>query len=133
MERNNRGKDGRKVISPERPLRAVVCVNQAAETTDRPDGTCLVMIPIRRPRWLVPPISWMLAFSSHRRMELDALGAEVLKLCDGKRSVEEIIENFAAKHKLSFREAQLSVGTFLKQLTQRGLVALVGKKEQGWT
>jgi hypothetical protein len=50
-------------------------------------------------------------------------------MCDGRRTVEAIIEEFAADHKLSFREAQLSVTQFLRQLTQRGLIAVVGESK----
>jgi len=85
-----------------------------------------VTVPIRRPKYLVPPISWLLPFSKYRRVELEAAGAEIFRLCDGKRRVEDVIEKFAIDHKLSFREAQLPVGKFLTQLTERGLLAIVG-------
>ncbi|MHC4981634.1 MAG: PqqD family protein [Planctomycetota bacterium] len=129
MARKNERKTRGKAVSPREPLRAVVYRNEAMKVEDRPGGRCLVTVPLRHPRWLVPPISWILPFSSSRRVELDVLGTEVFEMCDGKRVIEEIIENFAANHKLSFREAQLSVGTFLKQLTQRGLIAIVGKSK----
>jgi hypothetical protein len=115
-----------KQVSTEDVLRAQVHRNRAMEVKDRRNGTCLVEVPLRRPRWMVPPISWVLPFSSRRRVELDALGTSVLKLCEGRRTVEEIIEKFAADHKLSFREAQLSVTRFLEMLSQRGIVAIVG-------
>ncbi len=110
----------------EQLLTAVPYRNRAMETHELRDGGLVAEIPMRRPRWLVPPISWILPYSSHRRVQLDAPGVEVLDLCDGRRTVEEIVEKFAAGHKLTFREAQLSVTMFLKQLTQRGLVAIVG-------
>jgi len=86
----------------------------------------LVSVPIRRPKYLVPPINWVLPFSKHRQVELEAAGAEIFRLCNGKRTVEGVIEKFAMDHKLSFREAQLPVGKFLTQLTERGLLAIVG-------
>jgi hypothetical protein len=107
-------------------LAAVPYRNRAMEITFRPDGSALVSIPIPRPKFLVPPLSWILPFSPHRRVELEPVGAGVLRMCDGRRTVEAIIEEFAADHKLSFREAQLSVAQFLRQLTQRGLIAVVG-------
>lgn len=88
----------------------------------------LVSVPMKRPKYMIPPISWLLPYSTHRRVELDALGAEVLDLCDGKRTVETVIEAFADRHRLSFREGQLAVSEFLRQLTQRGLTAIVGLK-----
>lgn len=85
----------------------------------------LVSIPVRRPGWLVPPISWIMPFSNHRRVQLDGAGTAVVELCDGKRTVEQIVETFAQEHKLSFREAQLAVTQFLRELIGRGVVALV--------
>jgi len=110
-------------------LQAVPHRNRAMQLTRRSDGTALAAVPMRRPRYLVPPLSWLLPYSTHRRVELDRLGAKVLDLCDGQRTVECVIEKFAADHKLSFREAQLSVTQFLSQLLQRGLIALVGRKK----
>ncbi|MBS3733609.1 MAG: PqqD family protein [Phycisphaerae bacterium] len=127
--RDNRASAKAKTAYPaEQLLAAVAYRNEAMEVHDFRDGGCRVRVPLNRPKWLVPPISWIIPFSSHRQVELDAPGREVLELCDGRRTVEEIIEKFAAVHKLTFREAQLSVTTFLKQLTQRGLVAIVGTK-----
>lgn len=108
-------------------LRAVPHVNQAMEMHHRSDGSTLVSVPISRPKFLVPPLSWILPFSRYRRVDLEPVGAGVLKMCDGRRTVEAIIEEFAAGHKLSFREAQLAITQFLRQLMQRGLIAIVGQ------
>ena len=107
-------------------LRAKPMRNESMTLDRRDDGTMLASIPLRRPAWLVPPLSWLIPFSSHRRVELDTVGAAVLDLCDGNKTVERIIEEFARKEKLSFREAQLPVTQFLQQLSQRGLMAIVG-------
>lgn len=107
-------------------LRAVPYRNEAMALKPRRDGGAQATVPMRRPKFLVPPLSWILPYSSHRRVELDAAGTAVLQKCDGEHTVEAIIEEFAAEHKLSFREAQLPVIQFLQQLTQRGLIATVG-------
>ncbi len=107
-------------------LHATPRTNEAMEVSPLRDGGALAKIPMRRPRWLVPPISWVLPFSYRRRIRLDAVGADVLNLCDGINRVETVIEKFAAANKLSFREAQLPVTQFLQQLTERGLVVIVG-------
>lgn len=119
----------RKPVPTANFLRAVPHVNQAIETEHRPDGSLLVSVPIPRPKYLVPPLSWLLPFSPTRRVEMEPVGAGVLGLCDGRRTVEAIIEAFAAGHQLSFREAQLAVTQFLRQLAQRGLVAIVGDQK----
>jgi len=108
-------------------LHAVPHANRAMETHHRSDGSTLASVPIPRPKYLVPPLSWILPFSPYRQVELEPVGSGVLKMCDGRRTVEAIIEAFAAGHKLSFREAQLAVTQFLSQLMQRGLVVIVGQ------
>ncbi len=110
------------------PLAAVPYVNEAMELHRRSTGGAIASIPLRRPRYLVPPLSWILPYSSHRRVELDELGMRFLDLCDGVHTIEEIIENFARMHRLSFREAQISVQHFSKQLVERGVIAIVGQE-----
>lgn len=110
-------------------LQAVVYANETMDISTLRDGGALVKVPMRRPRWLAPPLSWILPFSSTRRVRLDAVGANVLKRCNGRDSVERIIETFAVDNKLSFREAQLSISVFLRQMTERGLVVIVGPGE----
>jgi hypothetical protein len=116
-------------VSAEDMLAAVPYVNEAMERRRLDEGAVMVSVPMKKPKWLVPPVSWVLPYSSHRRLQLDGLGAEVLDRCDGRTRVETIIEKFAADHKLSFREAQLAVTTFLRQLTQRGLIAIIGTQK----
>ena len=110
-------------------LRAVPYVNESLALNRRSGGGAVAEVPLENPRYLVPPLSWLLPFSGKRRIELDAVGLAVLEMCDSHRSVEKIVEKFAADHKLSFREAQLPVTQFLRQLTRRGIVVLVGKTE----
>ena len=75
-------------------LGAAPYANEVMTVTPARDGGALVSVPMKRPRWLVPPLSWILPFSPHRRVKLDAVGYGVLKLCDGNRNVEAIIEEF---------------------------------------
>jgi hypothetical protein len=118
-----RGDAARMAVS--RMLAAVPHQN-AAMTVEPAGAGLLVTVPVRRPNWLVPPLSWVLPFPGHRRVQLDAPGSQVLRLCDGRRTVEEVIETFAKEHKLSFREGQVAVTAFLRELLRRGMVALVG-------
>ena len=128
MVRNARGKSGKGAgrISVDEFLASVPYRNEAMEVEPVGKGL-LLSVPVRRPRWLVPPLSWVLPWSGYRRVELDEPGTEVFNLCDGKRSVEEIIETFAENHKLSFREGQVAVTQFLRELLKRGIIALVGR------
>ena len=86
-------------------------------------------VPDRSNGFLASILSWILPFGPDRKVDLDSIGLSVLDLCDARRSVEKIIEIFAADNKLTFREAQLPVTRFLRQLTQRGIIAIVGKNK----
>jgi len=108
-------------------LRSMPQVNKSLETARRDDGCLTVTIPVAQPRFRIPILSWFRPYVTHRRVELDELGTSVYEMCDG-RTVEKIVEAFAAAHKLTFREAQISVTTFLHQLSKRGIVFLVAKK-----
>ncbi len=110
-------------------LSAIPHANRSMQLQRRGNGTGLATIPLQKPAYLIRPLTWILPFSSVRRVELDRLGLSVFDLCDGRRTVEVIIEEFAIRHKLSFREGQLPVMQFLRELTNRGIVAIVGLDE----
>jgi len=115
-------------IAATRFLAAVPHKNAAMKMERLRDGA-MVSVPVRRPGWLIPPISWLLPWSDCRRVQLDRPGTEVLDLCDGRRTVEEVVERFSRTHKLSFREGQVAVTQFLSDLLRRGIVALAGTEE----
>ena len=123
--KSQRNNQTRPHISADKLLAAVPHRNAAVQT--EPSGAALlVSVPLKRPRWLVPPLSWVIPFRGTRRIELDAAGRAVFELCDGRRTVEEIVESFAKTHTLSFRESQLAVTQFLRELLRRGIIAIVG-------
>ena len=101
-----------------RPLR-----NAAAEASEQGDEL-RIAVPAKRPRWLVPPLSWLLPVRPSRAVRLDRVGARVWGLCDGERTVEELVEAFAAMYNLSFHEARVAVTGYLSQLVRRGALAI---------
>ena len=111
-------------------LAGVPYANLAMELERLEDGTAVATIKLAKPGYMKPPLSWVLPLSKYRRVLLDRPGMEVLDACDGQRTVEQIVEDFAAKHRLSFREAQLAVMQFLRQLIDRGIVAVVGLEKE---
>ena len=125
MKRSQTEAERKREMAASKLLASVPHVNTKAEVKEVREGV-IVSVPVRRPKWLIPPISWVLPWSGHRRVQLDGAGTAVLALCDGQRNVEQVIETFAQEHKLSFRESQLAVTQFLRELLQRGIVALVG-------
>ena len=101
--------------------------NAAAQVTANPDGTAVVTIKLNRPGWLVPPLSWVIKPAPVRNVALDAMGAAMWNECDGRRTVEEIVEMFASKHELTFHEARVAVSGFMKSLVARGVLAMARK------
>lgn len=66
-----------------------------------------------------------------RKVELDEVGGFVWELCDGNHTVEAIVKKTSQEYKMSRREAEVSVTTFLQMLHQRNFIGFykkVGKK-----
>ncbi len=61
---------------------------------------------------------------ARRRVELDAVGAKVFAMCDGKTSVREIARRFAREHQVDEREADAAVVAFMRMLMQKRLVVM---------
>ena len=82
----------------------------------------------------VTSLSWLAGFVRRlgrspkgtylKKLQLDALGTEVWELLDGGTRVRDVIRQFAAKHRLQQREAELAVTRFLRELGKRGLIGL---------
>lgn len=111
-------------IEPERLLDAVPTANRAVRI-ERRGQSVVLFVPIQPSFWTGPPFSWFLPFRKERGFALDALGQEVFSACDGRRTLEEIVEAFAARHRIRFHEARVSVTQFLRTLSERNLVALI--------
>ena len=60
-----------------------------------------------------------------KRIQLDEIGSVVWELCDGNRTVKDIIDYLYEKYKLLPRESEISLSTYLNSLVKRGLVAFI--------
>lgn len=56
---------------------------------------------------------------------LEGSSREVYLLCNGKRSMREIIEKYNKGRNLSFHTVRLAVSQMIKSLSQRGMVVLI--------
>ena len=112
-------------------LDAVPVRNASVRVETRSEGGLVLSVPMRRRWYMKPPLGWVLPFSRQRRISLDRLGAAVWEACDGRRTLEQVIERFADRYHLRFHEARLSVQQFLKELVRRGLVVLAGRTNPG--
>jgi len=77
--------------------------------------------------------TWLSKFfktSRERKIVLDKVGSFVWELCDGKHTIEDIINELCKKYKLRPREAEVSLITYLNMLAQRRLVAFIMPKPE---
>ncbi len=112
-------------------LEAQLVQNHAATADWSDDRSELrIQIPTKRPRYLVPPISWVVRPPKSRTMVLDRIGSGVWSRCDGQRTVEQVIEEFAADHRLTFHEGRVAVTGFAKSLIQRGALVVLIREVQ---
>lgn len=92
-----------------------------AQREGQNDGSMKVVVRLRSSKWQ----KWFGAPPEYERTYLlDALGREVYQACDGERPVREIVEGFAAEHRVSVAEAEKAVTIYLKTLIAKGLVVM---------
>lgn len=91
------------------------------------DGKLRVTVYREAPRWARMFRSGAQVEQSFR---LDTLGREVYEACDGRTDVRTLIRDFARRHKISPAEAELSVTTYLRTLTTKGLVGMVVERKE---
>lgn len=106
-------------------LRARPVRNTAVRVVENAPSGVTLYLKRRRPTWLVAPLSWIVPYRPERQVTLDALGQQVWSHCDGRSSVEEIVDRFKDEHRLSFHEARAAVTGFLQRLIQRGVLAIM--------
>jgi hypothetical protein len=64
-----------------------------------------------------------------KKIVLDTVGSIVWELCDGERTVKDVVEQLREKYKMLPGEAEISLNTYFNQLAERGLVAFIVPKE----
>ena len=65
-----------------------------------------------------------------RKIILDKIGACVWTLCDGSKTVNDIIKVFSKKYSLNKEKAERSLLVYLDQLIRRGLIAIAAPKQE---
>lgn len=92
------------------------------DRTDLEGGGQRLIIEVPTPPWRQRLLR--LPAKIHRKFEFDAIGVQVIDLCDGQKPVKHIIERLRRDHGLHPHEAERAVTTFLRQLVRRGIVTL---------
>lgn len=103
-------------------LDAVPVRNGGFVREPRADGVIDLVIRGPRPKGL---LSRFMPETIEQRFKLDELGTAVYDLIDGTRTVEQVMDAFAARFKLNKREAEISVAAFLRTLAERKIISIV--------
>ncbi len=64
----------------------------------------------------------LFAARGKRQYILEGVGREVYEDIDGQRNFEQLIDRFAARHRLSFLEARALLAQYYQRLTKSGLI-----------
>lgn len=88
------------------------------------DGSLVVSADFDAPKWYKPPVNWFINLNLHKRYEISDLSLQIWEWCDGEKSLEEIIDLFALKYQYTFHEARVSVISYLKKLTEKGILQI---------
>ena len=105
-----------------RPIR-----NEAVgvKTVDNDD---LEITVYRKKAKLVTLLSKVFKLPETRKIILDKIGACVWTLCDGSKTVNDIIKVFSKKYGLGREKAERSLLVYSRQLTYRGLIVIAMPK-----
>ncbi|MBS7653839.1 MAG: PqqD family protein [Candidatus Bathyarchaeia archaeon] len=64
-----------------------------------------------------------------RIINLDKVGSIVWELCDGEKTIGDIVNHLVEKYRIMPEEAELSLNAYFNQLSKRGLVGFVVPEE----
>ncbi len=93
--------------------------------TEEKDDKLYVTVKFRRPKWQ----KFLGAEDTcQRTFGLDLYGRRVYESCNGKRTVNAIVKNFANANSISIPEAEMAVTKFMRTLMMKGLIAMEMEK-----
>jgi len=93
----------------------------------RESGDILIRIPLPPPKGLTKLLLKMFSVNASEKKIVipDKIGTLVWELCDGKRTVREISETLQKRFKIMPVEAEVSLSSYLNNLSKKGLVGFI--------
>ena len=120
-------KSGDRATGRDDALRVIPVKSRMVTDMRLDSGEVLVTYPVAVRPWMAKVIKVLgrrPLKPMTRQLQLDLLGTVVWDLLDGQRSVQMLIERFAAEYQLQNREAEISVTQFLRELGRRGIIGM---------
>jgi hypothetical protein len=105
-------------------LRVVPVRNERAVARPVPGahGELEVEVPLEYRSRPIRFLANLFRLPTSKRYHLDALGSSVLEMIDGRKNFENLADEFAAIHKLTFFEARALLAGFFQMLAKRGII-----------
>ncbi len=88
------------------------------------DGTLILVLPRRR-NFLYKLLSLIFTIPKERKLSLDDIGRWVWEKCDGQHAAGDIIGQLSEKFNISRKEAEVSLLSFLKDMSKKKLIGFV--------
>jgi len=104
---------------------AVVPVRHPLVEWERKGAEAILSVPVRDDRIARLARRLLRNVPDKRKIALDSVGADVWDLCDGERNIQSVVAAVAKNHKLTRREAEVSVTMFLQTLAKKNLIGLM--------
>jgi hypothetical protein len=102
-------------------LQSLPLRNQLIEWEVDDNGEVSLVIPQKETVWL-RLVAKLFMLPPKRVVVLDDVGAFVWQLCDGHNSIGHIVKQLCGKYRMTRKEAETSLFTFMRQLGKRGMV-----------
>ena len=115
----------------ERILSALPLRNQLIkwEVDDKEEVS--LVIPQQQKLW-IRIASKIFSLPDKRVIVLDDVGSYVWRLCDGKTSISQIVKHLSKQYRMTRKEAETSLFTFMQQLGKRNIIGFaVSKNSKG--
>ena len=117
-----------KRLTLEETLKARPIRNAAVKEKKWDDEETFLVIPRKNARW-VRILSKIFYIPEEKKVYLDEIGAWVWQRCDGKTSVNKMIEGLSQEFKVDKKDAQTSLLKYLKKLGEKRLIGFVIAKK----
>ncbi|MEM0355732.1 MAG: PqqD family protein [Desulfurococcaceae archaeon] len=96
------------------------------------DGSIIIVAPVE-PKGLLSRVLRFLSIvppPSYKRFILDKTGGKIWLMCDGSKSIDDIIKALMRESGMSRRNIELAVYNYINMLVSKGLIALIPPEDK---
>ena len=120
-----RKKDDKPALAREQLLVSRPVRNPYLKWERKKGGEVVISVPRDKSSRRSNVLSKIVSLPEYRQVQLDRVGAEVWLNCDGSNTFEQVMALLQEKHKLSRREAEVSLSLYTKKLMEKKFIALL--------